>query len=63
MEKNRIKERRMELKMTQEELCAKTGLSRATISALENNEDADMKVSTLRALADALECKPHSLFA
>ncbi len=63
MEKNRIKERRMELKMTQEELCAKTGLSRATISALENNEDADMKVSTLKALALALECKPHSLFA
>ena len=62
MEKNRIKERRLELKMTQEELCAKTGLSRATISALENNEDADMKISTLRALADALKCKPHSLF-
>ena len=63
MEKNRIRERRIELKMTQEELCAKTGLSRATISALENNEDADMKVSTLKALAEALKCKPHSLFA
>ena len=63
MEKNRIRERRIELKMTQEELCAKTGLSRATISALENNEGADMKISTLKALAEALDCEPHSLFA
>lgn len=58
----RIKERREALKMTQAELAEKSGLSRATISAIENNGLSDIKVSTLKALAEALRCKPHSLF-
>lgn len=62
MRGNRIKERRIALKMTQQDLADKADLSRATISALENGEGVDIKVSTLKALADALKCKPHSLF-
>ena len=63
MARYRIRERRKVLKMTQEELSLKSGLSRATISAIENGEDVDIRVSTLKRLADALKCKPHSLFA
>lgn len=59
---SRIRERRIRLKMSQSELAEKAGISRATISALENDETADVKVSTIKALADALKCKPHSLF-
>lgn len=62
MAKYRIKERREELKMTQSELIERTGLSRATISLLENNGEVDIKVSTLTALAEALECQPSALF-
>jgi len=62
MPKYRIKERREELKMAQSELVEKTGLSRATISLLENGGDIDIKISTLKALADALDCPPSSLF-
>ena len=62
MKGNRIRERRIALKMTQDELHHKSGISRATISALENGDVANVKVSTLKALAVALKCKPHSLF-
>lgn len=62
MKGNRIRERRIALKMTQDDLSVKSGISRATISALENDETADVKVSTIKALAVALKCKPHSLF-
>ena len=62
MQGNRIRERRKALKMTQDELSKKAGVSRATISAIENGDEVDIKVSTLKALADALRCKAHSLF-
>jgi len=61
--KFRIKERREQLKMKQRDLVAKTGLSRAQISVLENGGDVDMKVSSLIAIATALRCSPSSLFA
>ena len=60
--KFKIKERREELGMSQAELVNRSGLARATISLLENGNEIDIKVSTLKALADALECKPSSLF-
>lgn len=58
----RLRERREQLKMTQEELSKKTNLSRQTISALENGGKADVKVSTIKVLAAALKCKPSYLF-
>ena len=58
----KIKERRKSLGMTQRELIEKSGISRATISILENDGELDIKVSTLRDLAKALKCSPASLF-
>lgn len=62
MNGTRLRERREQLKMTQEELSRKTNLSRQTISALENGGKADVKVSTIKVLAAALKCKPSYLF-
>ena len=62
MAKYKIKERREKLGISQAELVEKTGLSRATISMLENGGEVDIKVSTLKAIADALKCSPSSLF-
>ena len=62
MNGTRLRERREQLKMTQEELSKKTNLSRQTISALENGGKADVKVSTIKVLAAALKCKPSYLF-
>lgn len=40
---------------TQEQLSLKSNVSRATISKIENDEEVEVKVSTLIALAEALE--------
>mgnify|MGYP000948204094 FL=1 len=52
----RIKERRMELDMSQEQLAQKSGISRMTISMLENGKQQDIRVSTLKRLAENLQC-------
>lgn len=58
----RVREIREQKKMSQEELEQKSGISRQTISAIENNRAGDVKVGTLRALANALETTIDSLF-
>lgn len=58
---NKLKERRLELKMTQEELAAKSGVSRVTISLLETGEQLVTKSSTILALAKALNIEPQEL--
>lgn len=50
----RLKEVREEKKMTQEELERKSGVSRQTISAIENNRYNQVMSGTLIALAKAL---------
>lgn len=62
MRKYKIRERRESIGMSQAELIQKTGLSRATISELENGGNVDIRVSTLKAIAEALRCSPASLF-
>lgn len=57
-----VKERREKLGMSQQDLIKKTGISRATISQLENGADVDIKVSTLKLLSKALKCSVASLF-
>ena len=52
----KLKQLRVEKAMTQEELALKSRISRATISKIENGEEVEVKVSTLLALAQALEC-------
>ena len=43
----KIKEMREDLRMTQEELATKSGVSRGTIIALENDEDKNGTTTTL----------------
>ena len=62
MTKYKIKERREKLGITQAELIRRSGLSKALISPLENGAEMDLKISTLKKLAEALECSPKSLF-
>jgi transcriptional regulator with XRE-family HTH domain len=51
----RLKEIREEKKITQEELEKLSGVSRQTISAIENNDNYQAKAGTLLALAQALD--------
>ena len=60
----RVKEIREEKNMTQEELERRSGVSRQTISAIENDrvKAGDVKIGTLMALAKALETTIDCLF-
>ena len=58
----RIKEVREKLNMTQDELSKKSGVSRATISALENGSLRATSTKTLLALANALGTKLEKIF-
>lgn len=51
----RIKERRKELRMTQEELAEKSKVCRVRISAIENGKGEDILISTLKAISVALD--------
>ena len=58
----KIKEKRVEKKMTQEELAAKSGVSRATISGLENGTMRATSSKTLLKLAKALDTTVDQIF-
>lgn len=58
----RIKEVREELRMTQEELAQKSGISRGTISALENGTMRTTTTRTLAKLAEALNTTVDKIF-
>lgn len=58
----RLKEMREEKNITQEELEKLSGVSRQTISAIENNDGYQAKVGTLMALAKALDTTVDNLF-
>ena len=60
----RVKEYREQRNMTQEELERRSGVSRQTISAIENDKvkAEDVKVGTLKALASALDTTIDCLF-
>ena len=58
----KIKELREAMKMTQEELAEKSGLSRGTISALENGIDRTTTSKTLVKLAQALDTTVDRIF-
>lgn len=58
----RIREIREELNMTQEELSEKSGISRATISGLENNTEKITTTRTLAKIAEALDTTVEHLF-
>ena len=58
----KIRERREELRMTQEELAQKAGVSRQTISSLETGKYENVLVSTLSAIALALDTTVDKIF-
>lgn len=58
----RIKEFREALKMTQEELAKKSGVSRGTISAIENGHAKETTTKTLVKIARALGTSVDSIF-
>lgn len=58
----KLKEIRIEKQLTQEELAAKSNVSRQTIAAIENNPAYNVTYKTLIALADALEITVDQLF-
>ena len=62
MPKYKIKERREKLGLSQKELIDKSGVSKATISLLENDGEVNVKISTLISIANVLKCSPASLF-
>lgn len=53
---------REECHLTQEELSEKSGISRVTISMLENGKQTAVKSTTIVKLADALKRKPKDFF-
>lgn len=59
---NRLKAAREELKWSQDILSEKSNVSRATISALENDRPSCVKTVTLIKLADALGKTVSELF-
>lgn len=58
----RIRELREKKKLTQEQLAQKSGVSRTTIIQLENNDEHEVMVGTLKSLAAALEVPVSKLF-
>ena len=59
---DKSKELREAMKMTQEELAEKSGVSRGTISALENGIDRTTTSKTLVKLAQALDTTVDRIF-
>lgn len=59
---NRIREIREQKGMTQEELALKSGVSRQTISAIENETERSVLSKTLVAIADALGTTVDKIF-
>ena len=60
--KNRLKELREERGMSQEKLVEMTGISRTTLSKIENNEEVNVNTRTIAKLAEAFDVKPSEIF-
>ena len=58
----RIKELREKKGLTQTELSKESGVSRVTIILLENGEEHEPKVGTLKAIAKVLDVPVSKLF-
>lgn len=62
MVKNRLKEFRVERGISQEKLAEMSGISRATLSKIENNEETNVNTRTMVKLADIFGVKPSDIF-
>lgn len=59
---NRLKEYRESHGMTQEDLAEKTGISRATISRIENNREVNLTMKTIAKIASVFGVEPSIIF-
>lgn len=59
---NKLKIVRESIGMTQEELAKKSGISRTTISMIENSDEKTTSTKTLLALAKALNTTVKEIF-
>ena len=59
---NKLRHFREEQGMSQVELSEKSRVARTVISRIETNKEVDVKLSTLYALANALEKKVSDVF-
>ena len=62
MKRNRLREIRMEHGMSQEELAEKAGMSRTTISKIENDEEANVNTRTVAKIAEVFGVNPSEIF-
>jgi putative transcriptional regulator len=60
--RNSVKRTREELGLSQRELGRKTGLSRQTLSAIEQDDGYSPNASVMAAVAEALDAKLGDLF-
>ena len=59
---NRVKELRIERGWSQEELSSRSGISRTTLSRIENDEAAYVNTRTIAKLSEVFEVKPSEIF-
>lgn len=62
MVKNMLKVYRTARGLTQTELSEKSGVSRATISKIENNEEVVLTTHTIAKISEALQMDPSEIF-
>lgn len=60
--RNKLQEKRKVLKMSQDVLARKSGVSRTTISLIETNKGVVIKTSTMEKIAEALQTTVSELF-
>ncbi len=60
--KYKVKEYRLKAGLTQEELSAKSGVNRTTISALENGDEVNVSVKLLKKISKCLGVKISDIF-
>jgi transcriptional regulator with XRE-family HTH domain len=60
--KNRLKELREERGISQEKLSELSGISRTTLSKIENNEEVNVNTRTIAKLAEVFDVKPSEIF-
>lgn len=59
---NKLKFYREKKGLSQEELAKKSGVSRVSISKIENDKAKDIKIGTLKSLAAALDEPVQNIF-
>lgn len=62
MIKNRLKKLREERGLSQEKLSEMSGISRTTLSKIENNEEVSVNTRTIAKLAEVFNVNPSEIF-